>query len=104
MTLESNRNAANVRIYCDDNESRWVKRKDPETNKELGGWEDTDNWIKYDTEIRPGCLLTRSGVRMGYGETFKTPMDGEPPEKQASIRATISVFFLLRVANNSVDR
>jgi hypothetical protein len=104
MTQESNRNAANVRIYCDNEESRWVERKDPETGRNLGGWEDKDNWIKYDTVIRPGCLFTKSGVRTEYGETFKTPMDGEPPEKQAAVRATISVCFLLRVAYKSLSR
>jgi hypothetical protein len=97
MTLELNRNAANVRIYCDAKESRWVERKDPETGKQLGGWDDTDNWIMYDTIVRPSCLRTLSGMQIDYGETFKTPMDGEPPEKQAEVRATISVCFLLRV-------
>ncbi|KAF1934485.1 hypothetical protein EJ02DRAFT_516926, partial [Clathrospora elynae] len=90
MTLETNRNAANIRIYCDDKETRWIERKDPVTGRSLGGWEDKDNWILYPTMIRPGCMYTRGGIKGSYGETFREYMEGEPPEKQADVRATIS--------------
>ncbi|KAF2689930.1 hypothetical protein K458DRAFT_383057 [Lentithecium fluviatile CBS 122367] len=37
MTQENNRNKANVRIYCDDEEKRWKERVNPNTGRKLGG-------------------------------------------------------------------
>ncbi|KAH8719333.1 hypothetical protein GQ44DRAFT_775468 [Phaeosphaeriaceae sp. PMI808] len=91
MTLETNRNVANIRIYCGDKETRWSERTDPATGRNLGGWEDKDNWIHYPTIIRPGCLLTRGGSKVSYAETFREYMEGEPLERQADVRATISI-------------
>lgn len=95
MTRESNRNAANIRIYCDNEERRWERRIDPETGQNLGAWEDKENWILYPYRISPGCLHTRGGARVDFAETFTEYMKGEPPVKQADIRATISVSLLL---------
>ena len=95
MTPETTRNSANVRIYCDDHETRWSERKDPASGRTLGGWEDKDNWILYPTLIRPGCLFTRGGTKVSYGETFREYIEGEPPENQADVRATISVSYPL---------
>lgn len=97
MTAEPNRNAANVRIYCDDNERRWAERTDPNTGKQLGGWEDKENWILYPARVRPGCLFTSGGGFKKFpAETFREYMEGEAPAQQADVRATISVSPLCK--------
>lgn len=110
MTQENDRNKANVRIYCDDEEKRWKERVDPNTGRKLGGWEDTDNWLVYRYNMRPGCLLTTLGKgKTTFGETFKEHLEGDPPVPQPDLRATISVNLLLHVtylhieANSKID-
>jgi len=103
MTPEKNRNAANVRIYCDDNEGRWKERIDPKTERRLGGWDDNDNWIRYNFVQRPGCLHTKDRRKTTYGEAFKYYKDGDSPEKQADVRATISVQFSLHATDLHIE-
>jgi hypothetical protein len=96
MTEEKTRNAANVRFYCDEAETRWEERTDPVTKRNVGGWEDKSNWMLYPHAVRPGCKFTLPGGRkVGPAETFVDYMDGEAPENQADVRATISVSLLL---------
>lgn len=95
MTPERDRKAANIRIYCDDDERRWKERVDPATGRNTGGWEDKDNWILYPSKIRPGCMFTRGGIKVSYGETFRTYIEGDAPEKQADVRATISASLVV---------
>ena len=90
MTEVTERNTANVRIYCDETESRWRKRIDPKTKKASGGWIDRANWIIYPFEEAPGCLDIT-----GNGESFPTLIQStrNPPEPQVEPRTTISVRF-----------
>lgn len=97
MTLENDRNAANIRIYCDD-EKRWKARVDPKTGQNTGGWEDPENWVLQPARSiwsRPGCHDTRGGKRFTYAQTYRIYMDGEPSQKQAELRAAITVCPLL---------
>ncbi|KAF2675612.1 hypothetical protein K458DRAFT_437862 [Lentithecium fluviatile CBS 122367] len=96
MTEVNDRNSANVRIYCDD-EQRWKPRLDPKTKQKTGGYEDPDNWIQYSALSifsYPGCHDTRGGNRFTYAQSYKTYMAGEPLEKQADLRATITMCEL----------
>jgi hypothetical protein len=94
MTEAADRNSANIRIYCDE-EKRWKARIDPKTQQNSGGWEDADNWIQYQGRAwvsRAGCLDTKGGGnKYTYAQMYQTYIAGDPPEKQAEPRATITV-------------
>ena len=92
MTETTDRKLANIRIYCDQAESRWEKRIDSKTKKELGGWIDKENWLIYPFKngVNPGCLY-----EFGGAETFSTYRPGNPPEPQLEPRSTISVSVSL---------
>lgn len=51
----------------------------------------------YPVKVRPGCLFTKGWSKVSYGETFVDYMDGEPPENQAEVRATISECFVKHI-------
>lgn len=108
-TSNTDRNSANVRIYCDDDD-RWKQRKDPKSGQVVGGFEDPDNWLLYEKKHTfqvPGCKDTTGGQRNTWAQTYKTPMPGDPPEKQEPVRATITVLTLSNsttgVSDNWVD-
>ncbi|KAF1969199.1 hypothetical protein BU23DRAFT_571768 [Bimuria novae-zelandiae CBS 107.79] len=99
MTEVTDRNTANIRIYC-DNEKRWKARVDPVTQQNNGGYEDVDNCIQYSGLPRfslTGCHDTRGGVQFTHAQTYRTYMEGEPPpppqkKKKADLRDTITMY------------
>lgn len=89
----SDLNSANIRIYCDQ-DGRFKQRVDPETKEKLGGFEDEENWIQYPTKYafeRTGCKATRNMQLYTFAQTYKTHMEGDPPQKQEPDRATVTV-------------
>ncbi|KAJ4295622.1 hypothetical protein N0V90_007635 [Kalmusia sp. IMI 367209] len=96
MTEVKDRNTANVRIYCDD-EKRWKARVDPKTGQNTGGWEDPENWIQYSGRFKwsqPGCHDKFRGQLFTYAQSYKAYMAGEPSQKQAEVRATVTICEL----------
>ncbi|KAL9618856.1 MAG: hypothetical protein Q9160_006446 [Pyrenula sp. 1 TL-2023] len=105
----ADRNAANVRIYCDQ-DARFKQRIDPKTKVKVGGFEDPDNWIQYPAKHdfqTTGCLDTHGLKLYTMAQTYKIKMEGEPPQKQEENRATVTMcdmsFFTLK-PDNSNDR
>lgn len=92
-TETSDRNSANVRIYCDQ-DARWKERVDPKTNQKVGGWEDPDNWLMYNPgggRSRVGCADTVFFKYITWAQTYRDKMDGDSPETQEGNRAAITV-------------
>jgi hypothetical protein len=91
MTLTSDRNAANLRIYCDQ-DARWKARVDPKTKQPIGGFEDPDNWMLYDQGSDPqGCLDLDNGKLFTVAQLYDDHMPGNSPASQEPERATITV-------------
>ncbi|KAF1848008.1 uncharacterized protein K460DRAFT_426952 [Cucurbitaria berberidis CBS 394.84] len=106
MTEVKDRNTANIRIYCDD-EKRWKPRVDPKTGQNTGGWEDPENWMQYSGRFewsQPGCHDKRWGELYTYAQTYKTYMNGEPSQKQADVRATVTICELGLFTENKKPR
>jgi hypothetical protein len=87
MTSTNDRNAATVRIYCDE-DKRWKERVDPVTKEPVGGFEDPVNHMVHEKAVR-GCLQTNDA-----GEKAVLAMayyDQIPGEEQEGLQGTITV-------------
>jgi hypothetical protein len=94
MTETTNRNSANLRIYCDQ-DRRWKPRIDYASKQPIGGFEDPDNWLLYAEGLGPqgGCLdLDKNGEKYTLAQTYNEYMPGfELMKPQEAMRAAITV-------------